>query len=327
MQSGAPLTAEQGQHFQRAWSSVYNRPTRYLSKAMADQVAHLVTTTRTPLGRALINVSEGVPERMAGPMRKLAGGIQWLASVLTSKRAAERAAGEILRQLEERLQYKNYLKASSGFPETGAAKAANVTAFIAYARNKGSMEQFLQHLDQLAAVRQQMNARPQPAVTITTMFRAKGLEWPLVFVPNCNQGTIPYERGERLEEERRLLYVAITRAKKFLHLYTLQDQPLSQFLLEAQCAQTLNAVHAIQRALMSEPSAWRAEEMLALAVDARRLNLVDYFTRWWDAPAAQKVRLAQGVMRILATIERRGLGQSLGVCADDVAPWQTLVRQ
>lgn len=326
LQAGMPLTAEQSQRFQRAWSSVYNRPTRYLSKTIADQVAHMVTTTRTPLGRALINVSKGAPERMAAPMRKVAGDIQWLARVLTSKRAAERAAAEILRQLEERLQYKTYLKSSSGFPETGAAKAANVAAFIAYARNKGSIEQFLQHLEQLATVRQQINTKPQPSVTITTMFRAKGLEWPLVFVPNCNQGTVPYERAERIEEERRLLYVAITRAQKFLHLYALQDQPLSQFLLEAKCNQTLTAVRTIQRALTSDPGAWSAEEMLSLAVDARQLHLADYFARWWDAPAAQKVRLSQGVMRILATIERRGLGPSLGVCAEDREPWQTLVR-
>ena len=327
LQGGNALTAEQRQQFQRVWSSVYNRPTRYLSQAIADQVAQAVTVMRTSPGRALINVSKGAPERMAEPMRKLAGDLQWLARMLTSKRATERAAGEILRQLEERLQVKNYLKASSGFPETGAAKAANVAAFIAYARNKGSIEQFQQHLDQLAAVRQQVQERTQPSVTITTMFRAKGLEWPLVFVPNCNQGTIPYERAEGIEEERRLLYVAITRARKFLHLYALQGQPLSQFLQEAQCTQTLAAVRTIQRALQSEPGSWSAEEMLGVAVDARRLHLADYFAHWWDAPAAQKTRFAKGVVRILEVIQRRGLAKSLGVCADDGEPWQALARR
>jgi DNA helicase-2/ATP-dependent DNA helicase PcrA len=151
------------------------------------------------------------------------------------------------------------------------------------------------------------------------------LEWPMVFVPNCNQGTIPYERTDRIEEERRLLYVAITRAKKFLYLYALQDQPLSQFLVEANCTQTLSAVQSIQRALHSEPAVWGAEEMLSLAVDARRLHLTDYFTDWWDAPRAQKQKLANAVIRILTTLERRGLGKTLGMDTTDVEPWQRLV--
>ncbi len=325
LQSGASLTAEQQQQFKRAWSSIYNRPTRYLSRALADKVAQVVTTRHTPITRALISAANGAAERMVEPIRKFAMDLQWLAAALNSPRAAERAAFEILQQLEERLQYRAHLKASSGFPETGAAKAANVTALIAYTRNKGSMEQFLQHLVQIAAARAQVNPTEQPAVTITTMFRAKGLEWPLVFVPNCNQGTIPYERSQHLEEERRLLYVAITRAKKFLHLYTLQGQPLSQFLVEANCVQTLTAVQSIQRALQSEPGTWRAEEMLGMAVDARRLHLVDYFNRWWDAPLAQKQQLAHAVMRILATLERRGLDKSLGVNAADAEPWRTIV--
>ncbi len=326
LQSGASLTAEQQQLCKRAWANVYNRPTRYLSKALADKVVQLVTTRGTPITRALSSAANGATERMVEPIRKFATDLQWLANALNSPRAAERAAFESLQQLEERLQYRAYLKASSGFAETGVAKAANVAALIAYARNKGSMEQFLQHLAQLATTRNQLNASEQPAVTMTTMFRAKGLEWPLVFVPNCNQGTIPYERSQHIEEERRLLYVAITRAKKFLHLYTLQEQPLSQFLVEANCVQTLSAVQSIQRALQSEPNTWRAEEMLGMAVDARRLHLADYFSRWWDAPVAQKQQLAAAVMRILATLERRGLDKSLGVKAADGELWRTIMR-
>ncbi|CAN5548720.1 ATP-dependent helicase [soil metagenome] len=325
LQGGESLNAEQQPLFKRAWANVYTRPTRYLSRALADKVAQVVTTRNTPITRALLSAANGATERMVEPIRKFAADLQWLATSLNSPRAAERAAFEILQQLETRLQYREHLKASSGFPETGAAKAANVTALIAYARNKGSMEQFLQHLTQIAAARAQLRPNEQPAVTITTMFRAKGLEWPLVFVPNCNQGTIPYERSQHLEEERRLLYVAITRAKKFLYLYTLQGQPLSQFLVEANCAQTLTAVQSIQRALQSEPGTWRAEEMLGMAVDARRLHLADYFNRWWDAPLAQKQQLAHTVMRILTTLERRGLDKSLGVNAANVEPWRSMV--
>lgn len=59
-----------------------------------------------------------------------------------------------------------------------------------------------------------------PKVTISTMHAAKGLEWPIVFVPGCFQGGIPNSRGaeENMDEERRIFYVAMTRAKALLYL-------------------------------------------------------------------------------------------------------------
>ncbi|KAL0252323.1 hypothetical protein I308_101712 [Cryptococcus tetragattii IND107] len=58
-----------------------------------------------------------------------------------------------------------------------------------------------------------------PKVTITTVHAAKGLEWPVVFIPAVEQGTYPSYRctePHEIAEERRLLYVAMTRAQSFL---------------------------------------------------------------------------------------------------------------
>lgn len=59
------------------------------------------------------------------------------------------------------------------------------------------------------------------AVTVSTIHAAKGLEFKHVFVIGCSEGLLPYGSpapGEELEEERRLLYVAVTRAEDSLHL-------------------------------------------------------------------------------------------------------------
>ena len=58
----------------------------------------------------------------------------------------------------------------------------------------------------------------KPLVTISTIHAAKGLEWPVVFIPAVYQGSIPHMRSEDTAEERRLLYVAMTRAKALLYL-------------------------------------------------------------------------------------------------------------
>jgi DNA helicase-2/ATP-dependent DNA helicase PcrA len=55
-------------------------------------------------------------------------------------------------------------------------------------------------------------------VTISTIHAAKGLEWPIVFVPAVYRGSIPHAKAEDEDEERRLLYVAMTRAKALLYL-------------------------------------------------------------------------------------------------------------
>ncbi|KKA29885.1 hypothetical protein TD95_003443, partial [Thielaviopsis punctulata] len=58
------------------------------------------------------------------------------------------------------------------------------------------------------------------SVTLSTIHAAKGLEWPVVFVPNVHDGSIPFTKfGDvNYPEERRLLYVAMTRAKALLYL-------------------------------------------------------------------------------------------------------------
>lgn len=63
--------------------------------------------------------------------------------------------------------------------------------------------------------------KSQAGVLLSSMHKAKGLEWEHVIVANCVEGNIPYQNEKRpcdIEEERRLFYVACTRAKKHLEL-------------------------------------------------------------------------------------------------------------
>ncbi|KAK6956506.1 hypothetical protein Daesc_001784 [Daldinia eschscholtzii] len=58
----------------------------------------------------------------------------------------------------------------------------------------------------------------KPQVTVSTIHAAKGLEWPVVFIPAVYKGSIPHMRSDDDKEERRLLYVAMTRAQALLYL-------------------------------------------------------------------------------------------------------------
>ena len=63
--------------------------------------------------------------------------------------------------------------------------------------------------------KQQRARENQDGVVICTMHSSKGLEFPIVFIPEANEGITPYQKAvmkEEIEEERRLFYVAMTRA-------------------------------------------------------------------------------------------------------------------
>ena len=80
------------------------------------------------------------------------------------------------------------------------------------------------------------------AVVLETMHSSKGLEYEVVILPEVNEGMTPYKRAvapEEMEEERRMFYVAMTRAKQFLHLCSVKQlhgkkAELSRFLKELQ---------------------------------------------------------------------------------------------
>ena len=67
------------------------------------------------------------------------------------------------------------------------------------------------------------NREEKNGIVISTMHGAKGLEFDRVFLPDINEEVIPHKKSikeEDIEEERRLFYVAATRAKKYLHIFS-----------------------------------------------------------------------------------------------------------
>lgn len=76
--------------------------------------------------------------------------------------------------------------------------------------------------------RTEKSDRPEKTgVSVVTMHGAKGLEYGSVFLPNINEGTVPF--GKMLskgaeEEERRIFYVAVTRAKEELGIFCIENE-------------------------------------------------------------------------------------------------------
>ncbi|MEZ4621013.1 MAG: hypothetical protein R2867_36690 [Caldilineaceae bacterium] len=127
------------------------QPKRYISRDLAQKVEDHVVQTGTTLRGALRLLGTQASATVADKLNQLGDTIQWLATALPPGRNREKSAVAILRELEERLGYRQYLEEDSGFAESGAARADTVTAFLDYAEGKGTLIEFLQKLRQLAA--------------------------------------------------------------------------------------------------------------------------------------------------------------------------------
>lgn len=126
------------------------------------------------------------------------------------------------------LDYQKRLRKNALNPTHGDEQATTVEAFLRFLlqlkiASASEMLTYLEHMQN------RQSAEPvTDAVTLTTVHRSKGLEWPVVFLPNLAEGHMPClngreaEPGRALESERRLLYVALTRAQKQLFI-TLPD--------------------------------------------------------------------------------------------------------
>ena len=99
------------------------------------------------------------------------------------------------------------------------------------------MEEYRRELEHQKELREKRNVN---GVMLATMHSSKGLEFEVVILPDVNEGIIPYKKAvsdEELEEERRMYYVAITRAKQYLHVFSVvrlhgKEMELSRFVGE-----------------------------------------------------------------------------------------------
>lgn len=133
----------------------------------------------------------------------------------------EMGVGSLLELILEDVHYLAYLDDGT---EQGRSRVENVRELIAVARTYEDIPDGLtQFLEEVALVSDVDELPEEQGVPVLmTLHMAKGLEFPVVFITGLEEGLLPHSRSledpEGLEEERRLFYVGITRAKERLYL-------------------------------------------------------------------------------------------------------------
>ncbi len=143
-------------------------------------------------------------------------------------RAQDASVDELLRELVDAVRYGDYLRAEG--EDTALERLDNIRELITSAAetvvDEGGevgltpLDHFLQRASLVASV--DAFDADADAVTLLTLHNAKGLEFPVVFIAGLEDGLFPlakaYDDPKMLEEERRLFYVGITRARRKLYL-------------------------------------------------------------------------------------------------------------
>ncbi|KAF8211704.1 P-loop containing nucleoside triphosphate hydrolase protein [Mycena galopus ATCC 62051] len=129
---------------------------------------------------------------------------------------------DLIQRLLELIEYEDHLKRTQ--PEW-ESRWENVQELITFASDvehdvnlDTPLRLFLQASMLSSEGDNQSEEDSKEKVAITTCHAAKGLEWPVVLIPAVEQGTFPFYRTDDVQEERRLLYVACTRAQSLLYL-------------------------------------------------------------------------------------------------------------
>ncbi len=209
---------------------IINQPKRAIGDATIAELAQHAQESGMPLFSAL----QDMPETLSARPRKCVGEFAALMNRLVAMREGMGLADFVRQVLEDSGLKKEYEREDT---EEARTRLENMQEFVGAVEEfekqseNPQLEDFLENVS-LVTDLDQSEGSPR-YVTLMTLHSAKGLEFPIVFLAGLEDGLFPSNRSvndeNRLEEERRLCYVGITRAQRRLYIsYASQRMLFSQ---------------------------------------------------------------------------------------------------
>jgi DNA helicase-2/ATP-dependent DNA helicase PcrA len=218
-----------------SFQRIVNSPRRGIGNTTQGRLAAHANTTGLPIWEVIERVEE-VPGLSGKAIKNVSRFYETMAGL--RERAEEE--GPVATLLEAVLNESGYLEALAAERTVEAeGRAENLEALVAGAaefdlererEGESEIAPLEEYLQQISLYSDQDSLREeQELVTLMTLHNAKGLEYDTVFIVGCEDGAFPHMRaleegGE--EEERRLCYVGITRARKRLYMTWARERQL-----------------------------------------------------------------------------------------------------
>ena len=176
-------------------------------EVLAEELAHRVGEEEDAL-RSRVN--SDVPQFIRNRLEEMIENWRWLRDCRTTL-----SASSLMEQVVSKLKLYDFYYSLAARASGAENRVKTCRAFIEFAGSrKESVPDFL---TRVSLLQKENRADGRDSILITSVHRAKGLEWPKVYLPGLVDGVFPFTRecgdaGTDLEDERRLFYVAMTRA-------------------------------------------------------------------------------------------------------------------
>ena len=222
-----------------AFSRSLKTPSRYASNVFIDQVSNYSINNEASLLTACKKLA-------VKRFKQVIDYIRWIEDLKNIDSPAQ-----MIKYIRD-AGYDQYIKDENN-NDPDDERLENLTTLECSAGNFTNVHEFLNHIEQVIESQKNKN-NDIDVVRLMTIHKSKGLEFPVVFIVNCNEGLLPHVKNTDIketgvdagvEEERRLMYVAITRAKDRLYVSSTSiynDKPAitSRFVTEMRLDILLN---------------------------------------------------------------------------------------
>ena len=209
-----------------ALQRVINSPPRGIGKTTIDEIerrAKDYQLTWWETIAAIIEQPENLGSRAISALKSFRGIVQKLATMTeTPDGSSKEPVSDIVRAAIIETGYENALRSERTDEAEGRLENLQELVNAAVDYDEQGVEGLREFIDHSALVSDQDDYKRDAAVTLMTVHSAKGLEFPVVFIVGLEDGLFPHSRSAtdraEMEEERRLAYVAMTRAERFLYV-------------------------------------------------------------------------------------------------------------
>jgi DNA helicase-2/ATP-dependent DNA helicase PcrA len=209
-----------------ALQRVINSPARGIGKQTTDEIerrAKEYQLTWWETIAAIIEQPENLGSRAISALKTFRGVVNKLAKMAeTPDDSSKEPVSDIVRAAIIETGYENALRSERTDEAEGRLENLQELVNAAVDYDEQGVEGLREFIDHSALVSDQDDYKRDAPVTLMTAHSAKGLEFPVVFIVGLEDGLFPHSRSAtdraELEEERRLAYVAMTRAERFLYV-------------------------------------------------------------------------------------------------------------
>jgi len=189
-----------------ALRSILNVPNRYISRKFVQELAEFSNKTNVHLYEGL----KSMPVDLPYIRKNVKDFIQFISPLADYSPNLE--PSEVISMIRSQLDYDRFIT-DEDIPAPDDVKIQNLNQLQLSAARYSSIQSFLEYTDSFS---EQMS-NDKEGIALMTIHKAKGLEFPVVFVIGLVEGITPTKKGD-IEEERRIVFVAISRAMKILYI-------------------------------------------------------------------------------------------------------------